>query len=97
MAAISSPSRFHIHPDINLLQDEHDRLVLAADQADTWVFTCTEVAPEVEELIYFAGLGGPRRSRQIVLAFKASEIAEVHWQLTRTDHRRLSRKQLSQP
>ncbi|TIX03068.1 MAG: heparinase, partial [Mesorhizobium sp.] len=32
--------RFHVHPDINLLQDEHDRLVLAADQGDTWVFTC---------------------------------------------------------
>ncbi|MBZ9670229.1 heparinase II/III family protein [Mesorhizobium sp. ES1-3] len=76
--------RFHVHPDINLLQDEQERLVLTADQADTWVFTSGEVTPEVEESIYFAGLGGPRRSRQIVLAFKASEIAEVHWQLTRT-------------
>ncbi|MDG4898924.1 MULTISPECIES: heparinase II/III family protein [unclassified Mesorhizobium] len=75
--------RFHIHPDIGLLHDEQDRLTLAAAQGDTWVFTCAEVAPEIEESIYFAGLGGPRRSRQIVLAFKASEIAEVHWQLTR--------------
>ena len=75
--------RFHIHPDINLLLDEHDRLVLTAPHADTWVFTATEVVPEVEESIYFAGLGGPRRTRQIVLAFKASEVGEVHWQLTR--------------
>ncbi|PBB34383.1 MULTISPECIES: heparinase II/III family protein [unclassified Mesorhizobium] len=75
--------RFHIHPDIGLLHDEQGRLTLAASQGDTWVFTCAEVAPEIEESIYFAGLGGPRRSRQIVLAFKASEIAEVHWQLTR--------------
>lgn len=76
--------RFHLHPDIELFQDEHDRLVLTAPHADSWVFTSTEVQPEVEESIYFAGLGGPRRSRQIVLSFKASEIAEVHWQLTRT-------------
>jgi len=76
--------RFHIHPDINLLQDEQGRLALAAAHGDTWVFTCAEAVPEVEESIYFAGLGGPRRTRQIVLAFKASEIAEVHWQLTRT-------------
>jgi uncharacterized heparinase superfamily protein len=48
------------------------------------VFTASEVVPEVEESIYFAGLGGPRRSRQIVLAFKASDLSEVHWQLTRT-------------
>ncbi|RUX04334.1 heparinase, partial [Mesorhizobium sp. M8A.F.Ca.ET.059.01.1.1] len=68
----------------NLLQDEQERLILTADQADIWVFTSSEVMPEVEESIYFAGLGGPRRSRQIVLAFRASEIAEVHWQLTRT-------------
>ena len=76
--------RFHVHPDISLLQDEQDRLTLAASQGDTWVFTCAEVAPEIEESIYFAGLGGPRRTRQIVLGFKASEIAEVRWQLTRT-------------
>ncbi|TIW81737.1 MAG: heparinase, partial [Mesorhizobium sp.] len=76
--------RFHVHPDISLLQDDHDRLTLAAAQGDSWVFTCAEVVPEVEESIYFAGLSGPRRSRQIVLAFKASEITEVHWQLTRT-------------
>jgi uncharacterized heparinase superfamily protein len=76
--------RFHLYPDIKLYQDEQDRLVLTAPHADGWVFSCNEVAPEVEESIYFAGLGGPRRSRQIVLAFKASEIPEVHWQLTRT-------------
>lgn len=76
--------RFHIHPDTQLFHDEHDRLVLAADQADTWVFTCAEVAPAVEESIFFAGLGGPRRSRQIVLSFHASELSQVTWQLTRT-------------
>ena len=76
--------RFHIHPDIKLYQDEQDRLVLTAAHADSWVFSCNEVAPQVEESIHFAGLGGPRRSRQIVLAFKASDIPEVHWQFTRT-------------
>ena len=34
--------RFHVHPDISLLQDEQDRLTLAASQGDTWVFTCAE-------------------------------------------------------
>jgi uncharacterized heparinase superfamily protein len=76
--------RFHIHPDIILSRDEHDRLVLSADNADRWVFTASEIEPQVEESIYFAGLGGPRRSHQIVLSFRASELAEVHWQMTRT-------------
>ncbi len=76
--------RFHLHPDVELLQDDEGRLVLTAQNADRWVMSCEEVAPQIEETIYFAGLGGPRRSRQVVLSFKASEIQEVHWQLTRT-------------
>src|SRR5690606_35927268 len=78
--------RFHLHPDITLFQDEHDRLVLTAENADRWTFISQEVEPRVEESIYFAGLSGPRRTRQIVLPFKASELPEVHWQLTRTRH-----------
>jgi uncharacterized heparinase superfamily protein len=76
--------RFHIHPDIELYHDARGQLVLAARNADRWVFTCNEVKPQVEESIFFAGLGGPRRSRQVVLAFKASEFGEVRWQMTRT-------------
>ena len=76
--------RFHLHPEVELFQDEEDRLVLTSQNADRWVMSCEQVAPRVEESIYFSGLGGPRRSRQIVLSFRASEIREVHWQLTRT-------------
>lgn len=76
--------RFHIHPDIEFFRDGHGHFVLAAPRADRWTFTCNEVEPQVEESIFFAGLGGPRRSRQIVLAFKASEFGEVRWQMTRT-------------
>jgi uncharacterized heparinase superfamily protein len=75
--------RFHIHPETNLYQDGAGRLVLTAPGADHWSFASAEVAPQVEESIYFAGLAGPQRSRQIVLAFRASEIAEVHWRFTR--------------
>ncbi|WP_394887945.1 heparinase II/III family protein [Mesorhizobium sp. AaZ16] len=76
--------RFHIHPDIELFRNRDGRFVLAAPRADRWTLTCNEVEPQVEESIFFAGLGGPRRSRQIVLAFKASQFGEVRWQLTRT-------------
>jgi uncharacterized heparinase superfamily protein len=76
--------RFHIHPDTSLFRDEHDRLVLAAEGGDIWVFTSPEIQPEVEESIFFAGIAGPRRSRQIVLHFNASALAEAHWQFVRT-------------
>ncbi|WP_432286245.1 heparinase II/III family protein [Aminobacter sp. BA135] len=76
--------RFHVHPDVQLFRDQKERLVLTGPDIDTWVFTSPDVGSEVEESIYFAGLGGPRRSRQIVLSFKASDISEVHWQFSRT-------------
>jgi uncharacterized heparinase superfamily protein len=75
--------RFHLHPEIKLFKDSDDRLVLTADNADSWAFACADPVPEVEESIYFAGLGGPRISRQLVLSFKASEHSQIEWRLTR--------------
>ncbi|WP_309082701.1 heparinase II/III family protein [Chelativorans sp.] len=76
--------RFHIHPDIELYRDEHGLLILAGDATDTWVFSCSDVEPVVEESIFFAAIAGPCRSRQIVLHFNAAERHEVRWQLART-------------
>ena len=57
---------------------------LTANRDDTWVFTCTEVAPHMEESLFFAGISGPQRTRMIVLQFAAADHAEVNWQFTRT-------------
>ena len=76
--------RFHIHPDIELFRDEAGRLVLLGTETDTWTFSCSDLEPVVEESIFFAGLSGPRRSRQIVLHFRVSEMPEVYWRLTCT-------------
>lgn len=75
--------RFHLHPDVELFRDGKGRLVLAAPQGDRWTLSCADVAARVEESIFFSALGGPRRSRQIVLPFKASEVSEVHWNFVR--------------
>jgi uncharacterized heparinase superfamily protein len=77
--------RFHIHPGIGLYRDSSERLVLKGKPSDVWIFTSDAVEPQVEESIFFAGAGGPQKSRQIVLAFKASEVGEVNWRFTRTE------------
>lgn len=76
--------RFHIHPDTELYRDSADRFVLGGERSDFWVFSCEEVVPTVEESLFFAGIAGPRRSRQIVLTFKPSEFGLVRWRFTRT-------------
>jgi len=75
--------RFHLHPERELTVED-DRLLISGRGADNWAFTVEGVTPEVEDSIFFAGLGGPRRTHQIVLAFKASELPEMRWQFTRT-------------
>ena len=75
--------RFHLHPDVELYRDRADRLVLGGARGETWTLETEAIAPEIEESIFFAGLGGPRRSRQIVLSLKASEQPSVAWRLIR--------------
>ncbi|WP_048644816.1 heparinase II/III family protein [Nitratireductor soli] len=76
--------RFHVHPDIDIYRDPEGRLILTGEATDTWLFTAEEAEPAVEESIFFAGLGGPRKSRQIVLHAAASQQPEIHWQFRRT-------------
>lgn len=75
--------RFHLHPDVALFQNRREELVLAASDAERWEFSCEELAAEVEESLFFAGLGGPRRARQLVLSYRASEHPEIHWRFLR--------------
>jgi uncharacterized heparinase superfamily protein len=76
--------RFHLHPEVNIILDGDGHLMLMTDRGDSWVFTCEEVEPQVEDSIYFAGLLGPWKTRQIVLNFEAQELSSVRWRLTRT-------------
>lgn len=84
-SAVGNPGeiaiRFHLHPDIELFHDGQGGLMLKGESTDTWIFTNEAVAPAIEESIFFAGISGPRRSRQIVLHFRASEMEEMCWRL----------------
>lgn len=80
--------RFHLHPDIGLFHDREDRLVLAARDGEAWTFECRDVQADVEESIFFAGLGGPKRSSQIVLGFDPAEQGDVEWRFVRNRDRR---------
>jgi uncharacterized heparinase superfamily protein len=75
--------RFHIHPSVDISFDENGLIILSAPHDDTWAFSCFEVAPQLEDSIFFAGFRGPVTSKQIVLSFPASELPEVNWQFSR--------------
>ncbi len=76
--------RFHLHPLVTIAANGEGQLVLNAERDDTWVFTCGELAPTIDESVYFAGISGPQKTKMILLEFDATDISEVTWQFTRT-------------
>ncbi len=76
--------RFHLHPNVRPIINGEGHLMLMAERDDAWVFTCSEVAPRLEESIFFAGVTGPVKTQAITLEFHADAISEVNWRFTRT-------------
>ena len=75
--------RFHLHPEIDLYQDRENRLMLKPPSGEAWTFLCPVLEARVEETLFFAGLAGAARSRQIVLSCRAAEMPEIRWRFTR--------------
>jgi uncharacterized heparinase superfamily protein len=76
--------RFHLHPNIRPIINAEGHLMLLAEGGDSWVFTCVEVEPKLDQSIFFAGVTGPVKTQAIMLECRISDIAEVHWRFTRT-------------
>ncbi|HSI39443.1 MAG TPA: heparinase II/III family protein [Xanthobacteraceae bacterium] len=80
--------RFHLHPGVvpSRHADGHT-VVLALPNGENWLFISPGIAAEIEESVYLAAHGGPRRCDQIVLAGAApARIAtRIAWTFLRTD------------
>lgn len=79
--------RFHLHPEIKVeIEDRH--IALTARDGSVWWFASMDVAPSIEDTIFFAGVGGPRRSRQILIAARAADAPQVRWRFERVGEAR---------
>lgn len=78
--------RFHLHPSIkaNRLADGHSVMLLLPSR-DVWSFDAHEDHVELEESVFLAGNDGPRRTLQIVISGRASQVPRVHWTLSHTN------------
>lgn len=75
--------RFHLHPAIAVRAEAADGLDLASPLGELWRFSAEGAAVAVEESVYFAGLGGARRTDQIVLHLRVGDPARVRWSFVR--------------
>ena len=72
--------RFHLHPSIkvNRLTDSHGAMLILPNK-EVWTFNTYDDRLELEESVYLAGSDGPRRTTQIVIRGRASEVPRVQW------------------
>ena len=82
-AADAFAVRFHLHPAIraNRLTDGHGAVLLLPNK-DVWNLNAHEDTVTLEESVYLAGKDGPRRTMQIVIYGRASDVHRVHWTFT---------------
>jgi len=74
--------RFHLHPDVEVSRLDDKSLRLEVMRADVWILTChSEMS--LEESIYFCGLQGPVKTRQIVFSFDPNTATEIYWAFAR--------------
>lgn len=84
--------RFHIHPDIKVYHEGeetdlttgiiYNSVRLQGEYGESWLFL-SDCPVRLEDSIYFSGLGGSAKTRQLVLNFTADERDRVQWCLRR--------------
>ena len=75
--------RFHIHPSINLKQNDRESILLTAPDGESWLFSSPGNEVLISEDIFFADASGICGSDQIEIDFDFAEKPEIRWFLSR--------------
>ncbi len=83
--------RFHLHPQVRAVQTKDGQSVhlLLAD-GETWQFSATDHAVQLEESIFFSGPDGARKTDQLVISTTLRAAQSVSWTFERITDRILS-------
>jgi uncharacterized heparinase superfamily protein len=83
LQSISAVSRFHIHPHIQLYQQDEESVYLEAADGTTWLFSAPGLELFVTEDVFMADASGMRPSQQIELPFNLANTREIRWIIER--------------
>ncbi len=77
--------RFHLHPSVKAtrLTDGHGVLLIMPNR-EAWTFHADENRVQLEDDVYLAGNGGPRRALQMVINGHARSAPRVTWSFQQT-------------
>ncbi len=75
--------RFHVHPAINLKQNDRESVLMTAPDGESWLFSSPGNEVLISEDIFFADASGICGSDQIEIDFDFAEKPEIRWFLSR--------------
>ncbi|ULJ71560.1 heparinase II/III family protein [Rhizobium gallicum] len=80
---LRAAARFHIHPAINVKQNDRESVLLTAPDGESWLFSSPGNEVLITEDIFFADASGICGSDQIEIDFVFAEKPEIRWFLSR--------------
>ncbi|KAA1237769.1 heparinase [Agrobacterium tumefaciens] len=83
LQSIFAVSRFHIHPHIQLHQQDEESVYLEAADGTVWLFSAPGLELFVTEDVFMADASGMRPSQQIELPFNLANTREIRWLIER--------------
>jgi len=81
--AIEAVSRFHIHPIIELVQEDEETVLMRAPDGTSWAFSAPGRNVRISEDVFMADVSGVRSSQQIEIVFDLPETHDIRWLLER--------------
>lgn len=77
--------RFHLHPAVKAERlDDPSTALISLPTGEAWVFAAPHVPLTIEESVYLAATGGPRRTVQLVLSGETGRTPRIIWTFVRT-------------
>ena len=78
--------RFHLHPAVKASRLTDGRgVLLMMPNKEVWTFSAGDNRIQLEDSVYLAGNGGPRRAVQMVIVGQARAAPRVLWSLAQSN------------
>ena len=82
-ASVFATSRFHVHPLIDLAQEDEETILMRAPDGTSWTFSAPGRAVVIAEDVFMADASGIRPSQQLEIAFDLSTTQDIRWLIER--------------